>query len=59
MNKPDLSVYALNTSFSTLNTSNITSGTLSISRGGIGTETLTAHRILIGKGSTSFLQSAN
>ena len=56
LNKPDLSVYALNNN---LNASNITSGTLSISRGGIGTATLTANQILIGNAATSILQSAN
>ena len=59
INKPDISVYALNTSLSTLNASNITSGTLPISRGGIGTVTLTANQILIGNAATSILQSAN
>ena len=59
INKPDISVYALNTSLSTLNASNITSGTLPISRGGIGTATLTANQILIGNAATSILQSAN
>ena len=54
-----LSNYALNSSLSTLNASNITSGTLSVSRGGIGTTTLTANRILIGNGTTSILQSPN
>ncbi len=41
------------------NASNISSGTLSISRGGIGTTTLSNNRILIGNGSTSILQSPN
>ncbi len=52
----DLSAYALNNS---LNASNITSGTLSISRGGIGKTTLSANQILIGNAATSILQSAN
>jgi hypothetical protein len=42
-----------------LNASNVSSGTLSISRGGIGTTTLTANRLLIGNAATSILQSAN
>ena len=52
----NLSDYALNNS---LNASNITSGTLSITRGGIGTTTLLANQILIGNTTTSILQSAN
>jgi hypothetical protein len=42
-----------------LSTSNVTSGTLSITRGGIGTTTLSANQILIGNTTTSILQSAN
>jgi hypothetical protein len=42
-----------------INASNITSGTLSISLGGIGTTTLSANQILIGYSNTSILQSAN
>jgi hypothetical protein len=42
-----------------LNTSNVTLGTLTISRGGIGTTTLTANQILIGNATTSILQSPN
>ncbi len=42
-----------------LNVSNATSGTLSISRGGIGTTTLNTNQILIGNAATSILQSAN
>ncbi len=41
------------------NSSNIASGTLSISQGGIGTTTLSANHILIGNAATSSLQSAN
>jgi hypothetical protein len=52
----DLSGYAL---INSLNASNVTSGTLPISRGGIGTTTLTANQILIGNTNTSILQSAN
>jgi hypothetical protein len=59
LNPPDLTAYALNTSLSTLNASNITSGTLSIARGGIGTTTLSANQILIGNKTSSILQSAN
>ena len=51
-----LSNYALNSSLSTLNASNITSGTLSISRGGIGTTTLTQNQLLIGNTNTSILR---
>jgi hypothetical protein len=42
-----------------INASNISSGTLSISSGGIGTSTLSSNRILIGNGSTSILQYQN
>ncbi len=42
-----------------LNASNVTSGTLTISRGGIGTTTLTENQILIGNTNTSILQSPN
>ena len=41
-----------------LNASNITSGTLSVSNGGTGTTTLSSNQILIGDG-TSILQSPN
>jgi hypothetical protein len=40
-----------------LNVSNAATGTLSISRGGIGTITLSANQRLIGYAATSFLQS--
>ena len=46
-------------SLNSLNASNVSSGTLSISRGGIGTTTLTANQILIGNTTTSILQSPN
>ena len=52
----DLSNYALKDS---LNASNVTSGTLPVSFGGIGSNTLTANQILIGNGSSSILQSNN
>ncbi len=39
-----------------LNVSNATSGTLSISKGGIGTTKLSSNQILIGNGSASILQ---
>ena len=42
-----------------LNVSNASLGTLTISRGGIGTTTLSANQILIGNAATSILQSAN
>ena len=42
-----------------LNASNMSSGTLIVGRGGIGTTTLTAGRILIGNGTGALLQSAN
>jgi hypothetical protein len=42
-----------------LNTSNVTLGTLSISRGGTGASTFTANQILIGNAATSILQSPN
>jgi hypothetical protein len=45
------------TPLTNLNVSNATSGALSISRGGIGTTTLSSNQILIGNGSTSILQS--
>ena len=44
---------------SSLNASNISSGTLSVGYGGIGTTTLTAGRVLIGNGTGTLLQSAN
>ena len=50
INKPDLSIYALNNA---LNASNITSGTLTVSRGGIGTTTLTNNQILLGNGTSN------
>jgi len=42
-----------------LNASNITSGFLTVSRGGIGTTTLTNGQILIGNGSNTLLQTNN
>jgi hypothetical protein len=42
-----------------LNASNINSGTLIVGRGGIGTTTLIAGRVLIGNGTSTLLQSAN
>jgi hypothetical protein len=42
-----------------INVSNSISGTSAISRGGIGTTTLTANQILIGNAATSILQSPN
>ncbi len=59
INKPDLTVYALNTSLSTLNSSNIASGVFTVSRGGTGTNYLYANQILIGNATTTLLQSAN
>jgi hypothetical protein len=47
------------TGLSALNASNILSGTLTVSRGGIGTTTLTSGQLLIGNGANSLLQSAN
>ncbi len=55
-----LSNYALNSSLSILNASNtITSGVLSMARGGTGITYLNPNQILIGNGSASFSQSAN
>ena len=42
-----------------LNASNVSSGTLPITRGGIGTTILSSNQLLIGNGTTSILQSAN
>ena len=42
-----------------LNASNISSGSLTVSRGGIGTTTLTSGQILIGNGSNALLQTVN
>ena len=42
-----------------MNASNVSSGTISISRGGIGTTTLSSNQILIGNAATSILQSSN
>jgi hypothetical protein len=47
------------TGLSSLNASNITDGILSVSRGGIGTGTLTLGKLLIGNGTGSLLQSTN
>ena len=44
---------------SLLNASNISSGTLSVSRGGIGTTTLSSNSILVGNGSNALLQPTN
>ena len=58
-------VYCLNgisgdgTQLSNLNVSNATSGTLTISRGGIGTTSLNSNQILVGNAATSIIQSAN
>ena len=46
-------------SLTNLNVSNASSGTLAITRGGIGTTTLSSNQILIGNGTTSILQSPN
>jgi hypothetical protein len=51
--------YRSGASLTNLNASNVSLGTLSISRGGIGTTTLTANQILIGNATTSILQSPN
>jgi len=42
-----------------LNASNVSSGVLSLSRGGLGVSSLTANQIFIGNGSASILQSSN
>jgi hypothetical protein len=42
-----------------LNASNISSGSLTVSRGGIGTTTLTSGQILIGNGTNALLQTVN
>jgi len=44
---------------SSLNASNISSGTLTVARGGIGAATLTTGQLLIGNGTGTLLQSAN
>ena len=46
-------------SLTTINASDVSSGTLSITRGGIEITTLSANQILIGNGTTSILQSVN
>ena len=46
-------------SLTNLNASNVSSGTLAITRGGIGTTTLSSNQILIGNAATSILQSPN
>ena len=46
-------------SLTNINASNVSSGTLSIDRGGTGAVTFTANQILIGNGTTSILQSPN
>ncbi len=52
----DLGAYALNNS---LNASNVTSGTLTVFFGGIGTATLNNNQILIGNGTNAIYQSNN
>jgi hypothetical protein len=52
----DLSSYALKNS---LNASNITTGTLSVSYGGTGTNNLNSGQILIGNGTNAISQSSN
>ena len=52
----DLSSYALKNS---LNASNITTGTLSVSYGGTGTNNLNSGQILIGSGTNAISQSSN
>jgi hypothetical protein len=47
------------TGLTSLNASNIASGTLAVSRGGIGATTLTSGQILIGNGANALLQSTN
>ena len=42
-----------------LNASNVTSGTLTVSRGGIGTTTLSSNQILIGNGTNNIISSPN
>ena len=44
---------------SNLNASNVTSGTLTVSRGGIGTNTLSSNQILIGNGTNNIISSSN
>ena len=46
-------------SLTNLNASSITTGTLSISKGGTGATSFTANQLLIGNATTSILQSAN
>jgi hypothetical protein len=52
----NLSNYAISSS---LNASNITSGTLSVSRGGIGIPSLTAGQLLIGNGTSASTSLSN
>jgi hypothetical protein len=46
-------------SLTALNASNVSLGTLPITRGGIGTTTLSSNQILIGNGTNAPLQSVN
>ena len=46
-------------SLTNINASNVSSGVLSITRGGIGTTTLSSNQLLIGNSTTSILQSPN
>jgi hypothetical protein len=46
-------------SLTALNASAVTSGTLGIANGGTGTTTLTANKVLVGNGTTAFLQPTN
>ena len=47
------------TNFNNLNADELTAGTVTVSRGGTGQNTLTSGLILIGNGSSSVLQSSN
>jgi len=49
----------IGSNLTTLNAGNITSGTLPVGRGGIGTSTLTTGQILFGNGTSQINQSAN
>jgi chaperonin cofactor prefoldin len=55
----NLSNFVNQTSLNSLNASNITTGTLTVARGGTGATTLIAGQLLIGNTTSALLQSAN
>jgi hypothetical protein len=52
-------ITGIGSGLTSLNATNISSGTLPVARGGIGTTTLTSGQLLIGNGTSALLQSTN